>query len=240
MIANQTDYGWQIIPQEAHALLASQIAFYWNKAQRSRYWPETLAAISDHDDGQDPMNRHTALTKAGTPMSFEISAYSVGQIERVLKYASFKSRWVALMIASHVLYIYRELQEGDPELKKVLKTARRQQKRWIKEIATTKQEVAVAYDIMQWCDRCSLILCQDKIPQDYRQLEVHHGPEQPFFISQKENKNLTVSPWPFEAEQFTVGLDFLMIEQAVFKSAKELKDKMLSDKRGRTEWTFEK
>ena len=74
MIVTQTDTGWQIINQQAHGLLAVQIALHWQVDKRPVHWVETLIALTEHDDGQDNWEGRNHLTTAGAPLHFPDSA----------------------------------------------------------------------------------------------------------------------------------------------------------------------
>ena len=52
MIVNSTPAGWQIIYQQAHALLAAQLAWHWAPTLPPDRWVGLLAAITQHDDEQ--------------------------------------------------------------------------------------------------------------------------------------------------------------------------------------------
>ena len=57
MIVNLQSQGWEVIYHRAHALLAAQIAGYWDVDQKSYRLYETIAAISHHDDLEKRMGR---------------------------------------------------------------------------------------------------------------------------------------------------------------------------------------
>ena len=66
MIVNLTEEGWEVIYHRAHALLAAQIAGYWNTPDDTAHLVETIAAIAHHDDlEREWQSNH--LTKAGAP-----------------------------------------------------------------------------------------------------------------------------------------------------------------------------
>ncbi len=70
MIVNSTPAGWQIIYQQAHALLAAQLLWHWPLLGPADRWVGLLAAVTQHDDEQAAWHGHGGhhgLTLAGAP-----------------------------------------------------------------------------------------------------------------------------------------------------------------------------
>ena len=87
MIVNSTPAGWQIIYQQAHALLAAQLAWHWPPTLPPDRWVGLLAAIAQHDDEQAAWRGHGGhhgLTAAGAPANFTQKAFSMEQAAGVL------------------------------------------------------------------------------------------------------------------------------------------------------------
>ena len=86
MIVNPTPTGWQIIYQQAHALLAAQLAWAWPPFLPPDRWVGLLAAIAQHDDEQAAWHGrggHHGLTPAGAPANFTQVALFAGAGHRV-------------------------------------------------------------------------------------------------------------------------------------------------------------
>ena len=82
MIVNSTPAGWQIIYQQAHALLAAQLAWHWPTTLPPDRWVGLLAAIAQHDDEQAAWHGrggHYGLTPAGAPANFTQKEFSLEQ-----------------------------------------------------------------------------------------------------------------------------------------------------------------
>jgi hypothetical protein len=94
---------------------------------------------------------------------------------------------------------------------------------------------------MQWCDRLSLILCQHEVPVDQRALEISKGPDgKRYDIVELSDGKITVKPWPFEDEQFTVNVEASYLTQVTFKDNAELTKALKTAKLDLLEWTFAK
>ena len=241
MIVTQTDAGWQIINQQAHGLLAVQLALHWQSDKRPGYWVETLTALTEHDDGQDPWEGRNHLTKAGSPLHFQILQYSIEQCRNLIQIGLQKSRWNALMMSMHTSFLYESKRGTEKALDEFLDQQIANQATWRKQCKATKADVNYAYSFVQWCDALSLILCLDQVPPEERRLEVSVGPDNvSYFIRQRAGGPLTIDPWPFEETNFSVHVETFQLAQLVFKDDHELYNTMQQAPIITKEWTFKK
>ncbi len=94
---------------------------------------------------------------------------------------------------------------------------------------------------MQWCDRLSLILCQEELPADERFLEISKGLEgQRYDIMQRSDNLVVVKPWPFQDDKFTVNVEACDIFQVKFESSTELTQALQEAPIKVLKWTFVK
>lgn len=241
MIVNQTDVGWQIINQQAHGLLAVQAAMHWQADKRPAQWVETLIALTEHDDGQEPWEGRNHLTTAGAPLPFQIPEFSVEQCGNMIEIGLQKSRWNALVLSMHTTFLYEPKRGADQQLDHFLDQQTGNQTKWRKQYGATKAEATYAYDFVQWCDALSLVLCLDQVPPEGRRLEVSRGPDGvPYFIFQRDDESLGVDPWPFDAPEFSVHVETFQLAQLVFEDDKELYNVMQDAPMVLKEWTFKK
>lgn len=241
MIVNQTDAGWQIIHQQAHGLLAVQAAIHWQPSQRPGHWIETLIALTEHDDGQEPWEERNHLTTAGAPLPFQIPEYSVEQCQNMIEIGLQKSRWNALMLSMHTSFLYDQKRGTDPELDKFLDQQTDNQAKWRKQYGATKADAAYAYAFVQWCDALSLVLCLDQVPPEGRRLEVSKGPDDlAYFIFQRPDSSLGLDPWPFDVVEFPVHVETFQLPQLVFQNDNELYNAIQDAPVVLKEWTFRK
>ncbi|BAY98658.1 hypothetical protein NIES37_26100 [Tolypothrix tenuis PCC 7101] len=239
MIVNATQNGWEVIYHRAHALLAAQLAGQWRRKNAPVRLYETLAAISHHDDLEKEWEEDI-LTESGAPLDFTLSTETdVKKIANLVKNARYRGRWVALLISKHMSRLHGAKRGESPELDKFLDEQLQNQELWRKELGIDKQEVDAAYAFMQWCDRLSLILCQQELPADERWLEISKGPEdQRYDIMQRSDNLVSVNPWPFEDEKFTVNIEACDLSQLKFKSSAELSQALQEAPIKILEWTF--
>ena len=241
MIVNQTDAGWQIINQQAHGLLAVQAAMHWRVNKRPAHWIETLIALTEHDDGQEPWEGRNHLTTAGAPLPFQIPEYSVEQCRNMIEIGLQKSRWNALMLSMHTTFLYEEKRGSDAALDAFLDQQGSNQAKWRKQYGTSKAEASYAYNFVQWCDALSLVLCLDQLPPESRHLEVSKGPDGvSYFIFQRNDESLGMDPWPFDAAEFEVHVETFQLSQLVFQNDKELYNAMQDAPMVLKAWTFKK
>jgi hypothetical protein len=241
VIVNHTHGGWEVIYQRAHGLLAVKLAYHWREEDRSPFWIELLAALTQHDNNQSEL-RENQLTPQGAPADFMIAKGSpLEQARRVIDDASYQGRYVALLTSMHTSYIYQGKAKDDPAFAAFLKEQAEAQKRWLRALGLKKKKVERDYGIMQWCDRCSLILCEGELPADERRLEVTPLPDgKPSFIWQRADESLGVEPWPFMTDDLEVSVEVSQLDQLEFKTVdafhRALKDAPTLVKT----WRFEK
>jgi len=225
MIVQLTRTGWNVIYQPAHGLLATKIAYRWRRENRSPFWVDVVAAITQHDNNQRDFEGDTHLTDLGAPRSFTVDKGGVGetleQPRRRIAEAKRQGRYVALLTSMHLTTIYARGQSA--EMDAFLDEQEAAQKGWRRSLGVTKAQAERDYAVMIWCDRCSLILCQEEVPQAGRRLEVQRGPDgAPHYLWEREDGTLGVDPWPFEVDDFEVGVDVTHLEQLKFASDEEL------------------
>lgn len=241
MIVRQVDTGWQLINQQAHGLLAFDLAMHWATDKRPDFWAETLIALTEHDDGQPAWSGRNHLTAAGTPLDFKILEYSVEQCRSLIGVCLQKSRWNALMASMHTTFLYEEKRGTDKALDEFLDQQVTNQAKWRKEYKATKKTAQYAYDFVQWCDALSLILCQQQVPMNGRKLEISVGPDgSPYYISQDSDDTLHIDPWPFADDTFTVHVETFIVDRVVFNDDDELYRAIQDAPLQRCSWTIRK
>lgn len=238
MIVNLQPEGWEIIYHRAHALLAAQIAGFW-QADNSNQLYQTIAAIAHHDDLEKEWESDQ-LTPAGAPLDFTLEREtSLEVFRRHADEALYKGRWVALLISMHLSFLNQGKAETDADIADFVKEQRQRQAQWRAELDVTKEEVQAAYDFMRWCDRLSLILCQQQIPVGGRQLEIITDSKgQSYTIAQADSGYLNIEPWPFAQEKCCVSVDACCLNQLKFASNDELDQALRSAPRKILSWTF--
>ncbi|MBD2517137.1 DUF3891 family protein [Nostoc sp. FACHB-973] len=245
MIVNATPNGWEIIYHRAHALLAAQLAGQWRRQDSPVRLYETITAISQHDDLEKEWEEDI-LTEAGAPKDFTLSTnkdieIGINKLAELAKNALYRGRWVALLISMYISHLNEPQRGQSSKMDNFLDEQLQNQQRWHSELGIEKDEVDAAYAFMQWCDRLSLILCQQELPADERFLEISNGPDgQRYDIKQRRDHLVTVKPWPFQEEKFTVNVEACDIFQVKFESNAELSQALQKAPINVLEWTFVK
>lgn len=241
MIVNLTETGWEVIYHRAHALLAAELAGHWHRKDRPERLIETVAAISHHDDLEREWEGDH-LTEAGAPLDFTLDKKSsIPKLRKMAADSRYRGRWVALLTSMHMSFLNEGKRGESAELDSFLDEQVEMQKQWIKGLKITKKEAEKAYAFFQWCDRLSLILCQRKLPAGERALEISKGPDgKRYDIMQNSDGKVTVSPWPFQEEKFTVNVEACYLHQMKFDSNDELTKALQTAPIELLEWTFAK
>ena len=228
MIVNSTPAGWQIIYQQAHALLAAQLAWHWPATLLPPdRWVGLLAAIAQHDDEQADWHGrggHYGLTPAGAPANFTQKEFSLEQAAGVLAAARFQGRWRSLLTSLHLSCLYEGLRGQKKEIDAFLDELKAQQAQWQKELKVSKKEAGQAYALLHWCDRLSLILCRHEIPEMGRAVEIHRGPDGTVHTLAQPVAGgpVVIKPWPFGHKEIEVSVEASGLTQLQFKDDAEL------------------
>ncbi|WP_207434116.1 DUF3891 family protein [Sabulibacter ruber] len=240
MIVNPHEKGWEIVFQQAHALLAAEIGFAWQPEKKPLHFMQTLAAIAQHDDGQKDWSGRYALTPAGAPANFTQLPFCLEQAQQVMKEARFQGRWRSLLTSMHLSFLYEELRGKKKLWDEFLDEQRSCQKKWRQQLKISKADAQYAYDFMQWCDRFSLILCRNELPEMERALEISNGPDQiRYEVTQLKTGPVLVEPWPFEVKQIQLSVEARCLTQLQFSSDQELADAIWQAPILRKEWLLQ-
>ncbi|HUQ68021.1 MAG TPA: DUF3891 family protein, partial [Planctomycetaceae bacterium] len=217
MIVRNVESGWEIVFQAAHALLAGRIAGQLRQHAKIRYWPETLAAIVDHDDHKEAFGKNVYLTELGAPKDFTQFRFTARErfeeVQRRIEQGYRKHRWIGLLAARHAKELYRE-QSVSKKLAALLKDQQSKRPSILADLQTSEAALEAAYAILQWCDRTSLILCQHALPAMHRRVEVASlGDRKKYEIWESGDRMVSVEPWPFVTESFDVSVEVRTIHQ---------------------------
>lgn len=239
MIVNLQADGWEVIYHRAHALLAAEIAGYWDFGEKRPYLYQTIAAISHHDDLEQEWEEDQ-LTEAGAPLDFTLERDTgLEKLRRHVEDSLYRSRWVALLTSMHLCFLSQGKSAEDPEVAAFLQEQYQYQSQWRDELGLSKEETVAAYTFMRWCDRLSLILCQRQIPAGGRQLEITNGPDgQIYTIHQLDSGHLGITPWPFTQDRCELSIEACHLSQLKFDSNDGLRRALKTAPRQILTWTL--
>jgi hypothetical protein len=247
MIVNLVQDGWNVIYHRAHALLAAQIAGHWRRSDAPERFYETIAAISHHDDLEREWEGNH-LSEAGAPLDFRLGQpgpedenATPDAVAKHIEEARYRSRWVTLMTSMHICFLSQEQWGKSKEWNQFLDDQIALQQQYSQELGVEKDAVNRAYQFMRWCDRLSLILAQGKVPDAGRSLEITSGIDgQRYEVREIPDGKLTVEPWPFEDEQFTVNVETHHLSELKYDSNQALVTALKTAPVQVLHWTFVK
>lgn len=223
MIVRNIDVGWNIVFHAAHGLLAARIAESLAVDDDFPFWFATKQAISTHDDQKVGFNWNSRnyVTEAGAPKDFTLMAMDdvtrVKEASACIRRAATKDRWMGLLVSLHNDVLY-----GDEDTCQDMRSMLTEQALWrektLAELKTTRDHLQLAYDWLQWCDRCSLLLCGSDVPAMQRRIEiVSHSNGQTFYIWRDSNDCLRLEPWPFRTDLLVVCWEQRTLRQLSFR-----------------------
>lgn len=216
MIVKNTNTGWEIVTQTAHAFLAAQIAYKLSAKFKNKYWLETMLAVYNHETLKTDFNSGSVLNDKGMPLDFresdETIAETIDKIQSMVQAIAYRSSIVNALITRHLRFLHpdifkrKELQHADI-IKKVCK-----------EFEIDKALFEKMYGVLQFADRLSLIICFDELPQTNRKIEINDSLNGiPIFITNIDGQFI-INPWPFESEKISVYKEFRLMKSASFKT----------------------
>jgi hypothetical protein len=218
VICNRVEDGWELIYQQAHALLAASLVAPWREVERCRWWQETLIAVSQHDNGWQEWESGTRLTASGEPLDFMDTPVEdvVAQAARAVTRAWHQSLWVGLLVSQHICHLH-ESRRGEYEpLDALLDVQGKLQAQWREALGITRAAAESAYGFLRWGDTLSLLLCRGALAGN-GPAPIGKGPAGvEYTVRLLDRGRCTVEPWPFCCDEFAVHVDAYRVAQARF------------------------
>lgn len=219
MIVNYKKSGWQIVTQRAHGLLAAQICGHWKKDRQPTRWVDTLIATAEHDDVYNELENNDLLNENGGPVNFKQTAFKLEHGERLIGMAETKSAYIALLVSRHIQFVHGD----DPNAKAFISELRKRERTWLKTSGRSAEEVDRGYDLLEFCDAFSLLICQGLIQPENRKIEISRGPDGTAYEMYASADGVVVNPWPFEVNSFFITWESRTITQLSFEDVAEFR-----------------
>ena len=228
MIVTYKEDGWHVVTQRSHGILAAQIASNWRLKDRPERWTETLLAIAEHDDAEVELDGENLVTPTGGPLNFDMKEFDLAHYEKLFLLMLTKNRYIALLTSMHIEFLNRTAASDNIKCKNFLKKQAALRDKWRKALQITEAESLRIYNLMEWCDAFSLLLCQCNLPPEKRKLEISTGPDKKlYYLAQADDETLTVEPWPFEDKKFNISFEYRIIKQLQFASSADFRKAFL-------------
>ena len=225
MIVTYKEDGWHVVTQRAHGILAAQICSNWRVQDRPERWTDTILAIAEHDDAEVELDGEQVLTPQGGPLNYDMKKFDLDHCSKLSVLTQLKNRYIALLTSLHMEFLYKSEAAENSMCKNFLKSQAVLRENWRKELKISTTEALRIYDLMEWCDACSLLLCQSQLPPEKRKLEISKGPDKKmYYLLQIDDETITIDPWPFEAKNFTVSFEYRIIKQLQFSSPNNFRE----------------
>ncbi len=243
MIVTSTETGWDVVFQRSHGLLAGQLAARFRKEFRPLLWIETLEAILSHDDNKQPFNDRHYVTDLGAPRDFTlVSMASRDRLEearRRITESDRKHRWCGLLMSRHVDFLYSGTEDVSEEMIELLRVEKVRRRRVLRQLRQKTQTLDDAYQLLRWCDRCSLILTRDDVPEMGRRIEVTHSlRNERYELWRRDDQSIAVEPWPFAEDEFQVEVEVRKATRLAFKDDADLIAHLADAAIERRSWRF--
>jgi len=245
MLVNRNKNGLSIIYHAAHGLLAGKIANKIDSKYRPEPWFESLVAVTEHDDRQLNFEEKSYLSEVGIPLDFTEEQRTIPEIMKRIKEVIIstknKSSWTRLLVSYHIEFLYGKLQSESKRISSFLKTENEARKVILELYNCSEKKARESYEFLRFCDRLSLILCHNKVPEQGRNLEINQSIlNKKFFIYKSENETLSIRPWIFEADSFKLSVEKRSIDYSYFSSEQEFETSLNNCSPTLLKWVFEK
>lgn len=222
MIVNYTETAWNIITQRSHGLLAAQICAHWRKDNQPERWVDTLIATAEHDDVYNEFDNQELIGDNGGPVNFKTKSFEKEYAQRLVAMAETKSAYVALLVARHIRFVYGT----DPKAKAFIKANGSLETKWLKVAESSKAEVDRGYELLEFCDAFSLLICQGLVQPEGRKVEISSGPDGQAYEMYAEGGGIAVHPWPFEVDAFQVTYESRTLPELKFRDSEHFRKEM--------------
>lgn len=79
----------------------------------------------------------------------------------------------------------------------------------------TKKDAQQAHDLLNWCDRLSLILYRHGIPEMGRAVEINYGTDGTTYtlVQPVAGGHVVIRPWPFQTKEIEVSVEASVLTQ---------------------------
>lgn len=190
--------------QPAHAWVAGQLAGAWGNGLFAEPRPrdEVVLAAMQHDLGMAAWDASPELNpETKWPMSFlEMPVETHLRLWTAApRLALSQSRWVALLVALHGAHLYSG-RAGQPGVDDFLADMRAFAAAMRTSLGVSEEDAARQQRMLAAWDWMSLVLCRDSLPAAVEF-------ERPLRLESAGEGTVTVSPWPFRGEAFSVFAD---------------------------------
>ena len=230
MIVIHLNEGWKVISQYTHGLLAGKLAVRLKPELKPKYWIDTLTGIIEHDDQQLDFDEEDYLTEIGTPQDFAMGAQSkkesLEHAERVYANSIQKSQMIALMVGRHLENLYSDLAKDLKGMREFLNNVKKRRKNQRSLYGISKSDEDAAYAVLLFCDRLSLILCRDQVPEVGREVEINSTIDDQTYYLKRVDDKISIRPWPFDEKSFEVEFEYQILAQSQFDGNSDLRKSM--------------
>lgn len=174
-------------------------------------------------------------------MNFSMKSFELAHCQKLAELTLTKSRYIALLVSLHIDFLYGKEKNENAAAKKFLEEQKQLQTQWLKQLQISRQEALRIYELVEWCDALSLLICKGDMQPEERKVEISTGPDKNMYsLSQADESTLCVDPWPFEVESFDVRYDTRMISKINFDSTEQLRQSLLAAEPEEKKWRIAK
>lgn len=220
MIVRHHELGFSIVLQRHHARIAAILLHKLSWLIEDSHRADLLTITATHDNDYNEFRSQDLLAASGAPRDFTMAPFSKEKCDKLLEESLATGLFQAALSAEHMIFVHGQ---QSAEAEKYCANLRAEQKKWMSQLNLRREDLERYYTMLEWCDALSLILCQELVPPEARQLEISAGPDGTnYFIKSLEEGVYHIAPWPFTTSAFSFDMESRLLPKLSYRSDKEL------------------
>ncbi|WP_028374771.1 DUF3891 family protein [Leeuwenhoekiella sp. MAR_2009_132] len=219
MIVSADINGTRIITQTHHAHIACYIGHQLKNKYKNAYFADVIAAIAFHETRETDFNYTRQLNDLGQPVSFDKPDVTEAQLgkkaEEILNGLKSRSLLVAALVCSHLKFLSPQVFEAG-----LVSTINCDlDKQAMKAYNLKTDSYNILYGIVRFCDRLSLMICQDELPDANRSYDINDALGDTIHNLCDKEGELIINPWPFQEDEVIINYEYHILKQRSFKNS---------------------
>lgn len=242
IIVDQPNETWRIVHQPDHARVSGELAQRWRRPNLlpQAIWPRFIEAVRRHDDGWFAAESEPAVDREGWPYNFRNlpTPHHLALWRRSIQHVGDDDLYQGVLIALHGRWLYTHIVEVSQSHAEAVQAFLREVDQYLDQAidklrqgdpaqqqATGPNELAAARKLLGLFDAMSLMLV-GALPTDGFDSPMPFGDREAKLTLTTTPAGMTVTPWPFETDDFEVVMPMRELPQQSFAGSADFAQKL--------------
>ena len=230
----------RVITQTHHAHIAGFIGNHLKSEYKSLFFSEVIAAIFYHETQETDFNYTRQLNDLGQPVSFDKPEITLEEqaekTNKILDKLKTRSLLGAALVSTHLKFLSPQVFTTGL----VSKSNSNLDRKAMRLYKIKKADYDYLYGIVRFCDRLSLMICQNELPDAQRSFEINNALGNKIHQLKDKNGRLIIDPWPFVGTELTIQYEYHKLKQRSFKNSETFYKAVDESRIGLEKITFSK